>query len=243
MFAYSWHLGLRRKLKDWSTWWPVNVWSNVSWSQEGEDLLLQRILGDKPIGFYIDVGAHHPERFSNTCLFYRRGWKGINIDSNEDSIKLFRRRRPRDINVCATVHKDVSPAEFVRWRDSALDGIDNGLQINRPALTSEEPSARVRVWPRLLREILEENMPANTPIDFLSVDVEGEELAVLASNDWAKYRPRYVLVEETAQHYLARNPGSVRDFLEELDYRLIAMTLNTQFYELSNPSTEVLMNH
>ena len=48
-----------------------------SYSQEGEDRVLSSLLfklhGAKHIkdGFYVDVGAHHPYRFSNTCLFYR----------------------------------------------------------------------------------------------------------------------------------------------------------------------------
>ena len=50
-----------------------------SYAQEGEDLLLERILGKQGKGFYVDVGAHHPVRFSNTFLFYKRGWRGINI--------------------------------------------------------------------------------------------------------------------------------------------------------------------
>lgn len=70
-----------------------------SYSQEGEDLLLSRIFGDKKDGFYIDVGAHHPFRFSNTYLLYKRGWRGINIDAMPGSMKLFNRFRPRDINI------------------------------------------------------------------------------------------------------------------------------------------------
>jgi len=55
-----------------------------SYSQEGEDLILLRIFEKKRIGFYVDVGSHHPFRFSNTYLFYRLGWRGINIDANQE---------------------------------------------------------------------------------------------------------------------------------------------------------------
>ena len=43
---------------------------NISFSQEGEDLVLQRLIGIKSNGFYVDIGAHHPYRFSNTYKFY-----------------------------------------------------------------------------------------------------------------------------------------------------------------------------
>jgi hypothetical protein len=56
-------------------------YSKKSYSQEGEDMILNRIFEFRNSGFYIDVGAHHPMRFSNTYFFYRKGWRGINIDA------------------------------------------------------------------------------------------------------------------------------------------------------------------
>ena len=56
-----------------------------SYSQEGEDMILRRIFGDKRLGFYVDVGAHDPRRFSNTYYFYKRGWRGINIEPRPGS--------------------------------------------------------------------------------------------------------------------------------------------------------------
>lgn len=55
------------------TW---DQWHQRSWSQEGEDLILRRIFENKNTGFYVDVGAHHPKRFSNTIFF---------IDTQDDS--------------------------------------------------------------------------------------------------------------------------------------------------------------
>ncbi len=70
-----------------------------SYSQEGEDMVLRRLFEQKTVGYYVDVGAHHPKRFSNTYYFYKRGWRGINIDAMPGSMKLFNKMRPRDINV------------------------------------------------------------------------------------------------------------------------------------------------
>ena len=53
---------------------------NCSYSQEGEDMVLARYLEGQKNGFYVDVGAHHPFRFSNTYHFYLKGWHGVNID-------------------------------------------------------------------------------------------------------------------------------------------------------------------
>ena len=56
----------------------LNLFRNESFSQEGEDLILKRLfdhLKPNDKGFYIDIGAHHPVRFSNTYLFYRKNFQ------------------------------------------------------------------------------------------------------------------------------------------------------------------------
>ena len=68
-------------------------------SQNGEDLILNRLLENKSNGFFVDVGAHHPVRFSNTYLSYLNGWNGINIDAMPNSMMIFDKIRPRDINI------------------------------------------------------------------------------------------------------------------------------------------------
>ncbi len=45
-------------------------------------LILRRLFEGQKQGFYVDIGAHHPFRFSNTCYFHRRGWTGLNVDPN-----------------------------------------------------------------------------------------------------------------------------------------------------------------
>mgnify|MGYP000559873290 CR=1 FL=1 len=48
---------------------------------------------------------------------------------------------------------------------------------------------------RPLSQILDENLPTERTIDFMSVDVEGLDLDVLRSSNWAKYRPKFLLAE------------------------------------------------
>src|SRR5665213_3547525 len=73
-----------------------------SYAQEGEDLILAGffggLIGMRP-GFFVDVGAHHPWRLSNTYFFYIRGWTGINIDAMPGSMREFDAHRPKDINI------------------------------------------------------------------------------------------------------------------------------------------------
>lgn len=39
------------------------------YSQEGEDMIFRRLFEHQEKDFYVDVGAHHPFRFSNTYFF------------------------------------------------------------------------------------------------------------------------------------------------------------------------------
>src|SRR5579859_5417889 len=78
---------------------PVHRDASLSFSQEGEDLVLARMFDTRSGGFYVDVGAHHPTRFSNTYRFYLRGWRGINIDPGASFGAEFARHRPRDVNL------------------------------------------------------------------------------------------------------------------------------------------------
>ena len=74
-----------------------SVFTN-SFSQYGEDVIIDRLLCHKKRGFYIDIGANHPDRFSNTKRFYVKGWSGINIEPNPIIFKKFA-KRTRDVNL------------------------------------------------------------------------------------------------------------------------------------------------
>ena len=77
----------------------LNRSSGISYSQWGEDIIIDNLLGRKKRGFYIDIGAYDPTRFSNTKRFYLRGWRGINVEPDPVRIKKFHKERPGDINL------------------------------------------------------------------------------------------------------------------------------------------------
>ena len=82
------------------------------YSQWGEDKYIDEFFKDKKVGFYFDIGAFHPIKYSNTCLLYKKGWRGINIDANKTSIDLFNIARPEDLNICAAISDKNSDIDF-----------------------------------------------------------------------------------------------------------------------------------
>ncbi len=84
-------------------WWAplrLNRHSSLysSHSQFGEALVVRPLLDEGSPGFYVEAGARHPVYCSNTCHFYRRGWRGINIEAFPGALESFQVLRPRDIN-------------------------------------------------------------------------------------------------------------------------------------------------
>src|SRR5690348_7062421 len=71
----------------------------ISYSQNFEDVMLDRALRHVPAGVYIDVGAWHPDLDSVTRHFYEKGWSGINIEPVPEHCELLARARARDINL------------------------------------------------------------------------------------------------------------------------------------------------
>jgi len=201
-----------------------------SYSQEGEDLILQRIVENKNMGFYIDVGAHHPFRFSNTYLFYLKGWRGINIDATPGSMKLFNKFRKRDINLEVGISEKESELTYYMFNDPALNTFDENLAKKRNGKNGYYVVKKlpVKVYP--LFKILEEYLPEGQKIDFLTIDVEGKDFEALKSNNWYKYRPRLVLVEILSSSIEETLENPIYLFMKENGYYLSAKTFNTCFF-------------
>ena len=65
-----------------------------SYAQNKEDLILEKLLPNK--GRYLEIGAYHPTRLSNTYRFYKKGWRGSVIEPNPEIKEKFLESRPRD---------------------------------------------------------------------------------------------------------------------------------------------------
>ena len=117
MIRNDWLRCVGRWLRD-----RLPIGGRLSYAQEGEDLVLARILGTNTSpGFFVDVGAHHPTRFSNTYYFYRRGWRGINVDALPGTASLFQRARPRDVTVECGVGAQAGVMTYFVFNEPALN--------------------------------------------------------------------------------------------------------------------------
>lgn len=201
-----------------------------SYSQEGEDLVLSRLFENQRHGFYVDIGAHHPFRFSNTYVLSQRGWWGINVDPNPQAMQLFKRLRRRDINLAVGVAEQAGSLRYFQFNEPALNTFDERLARRREVRDGYQliVSTLVPVLP--LRQILEQHMPQGQAIDVLSVDAEGCDLTVIRSNDWDRFRPYCVLVETLQSSLAALETNETHQYLSACGYELFAKTVNTFMY-------------
>jgi FkbM family methyltransferase len=203
----------------------------VAYSQEGEDLILNRAMGEKKNGFYIDIGAHHPVRFSNTYFFYKKGWRGINVDAMPGSMKAFNLLRPKDTNIEAAISSDVKELNYYVFNEPALNGFSKELSEQRTAIKEYRIEKVIPIKTTTLASIVEKYVPQNQPIDFLTVDVEGLDLEVLKTANWKNFRPKYILIEILGKNFEEILKSEISVFLKEQNYSLFAKAINTCFFE------------
>lgn len=200
------------------------VFSQKAYSQEGEDLILQNIFSNLDKGFFVDVGAHHPFRFSNTYLFYKRGWRGINIDATPGGMDMFRMYRSGDKNIELAISNSNKKINYYIFDEPALNGFSEKISIERDKNTKYKIKNITKLTPQKLSFVLDKYLPKGKQIDFMSIDVEGFEYQVLLSNNWKKYIPRYLIVEILENEIQDLPKNKICKFLKDRNYIIIAVT-------------------
>lgn len=211
---------------------PAYKHANTSYAQEGEDMIINRFFEHKKKGFYVDVGAHHPFRFSNTCFFYKKGWTGINIDPLPSAAPLFNKYRKRDVNIQKGVSLKEEPLLYYAFTEPAYNTFNEAKAneyLNAKLVSPDVRKIKIDTVP--LRKILDEHVAPGTTIDFLTIDTEGLEMEVLMSNDWDKYQPTIIILESHIIEIEKYLNSELDLFMKNLGYTLVAKSYYSYFYQ------------
>lgn len=199
----------------------------ITYAQHREDVVLARAFKGQRTGFYVDVGAYHPVVSSVSCHFHRLGWRGINIEPGE-VFQAFQVERPDAINLRVVVSDHDGEIDFSEFPAdiASASNVDGKFPDD---LIGRAGSQRVTRLPcRTLASILAEHAPAT--IDFMSIDVEGHEGAVIRGNDWARFRPRVLVVEATQPNSRLPSHQEWEPYLLDRDYLLAQFDGLNRFY-------------
>ena len=214
-------------------------YSEKFYSQEGEDMVLKKLLKSQKKGFYIDIGAHHPKRFSNTFYFYKKGWNGINIDAMPGSMEIFRKKRPRDINLEIAVSDKAEILNYYAFDEPAINGFSDELSSERESEGISRVLFKKKIKTVTLADVLEKFLPKSQQIDFMSIDVEGLDFNVLKSNNWEKYRPEFILIELLNNDFDDIFKNEIYCFLNKKAYKIVAKLDNTVIFKSNLLSSKV----
>jgi FkbM family methyltransferase len=208
------------------TWGPfLNAWDrtkfdhdfSVSYSQGGEDLALLQLL-KKTNGRYLDIGAHHPDRFSNTRLLYDRGWSGVNVEANPSLISAFNERRPRDLTLWACVGSE-KEFRFTIFQEPALSTSNKDWK-EKFLSESQEIFEEIEVKGVTLHELIVKYFHEGD-LDLLLVDAEGSDFDVISSGNFGdlprNLLPNWIVVETPRPVEAALNEATVR-YLQDHGY-------------------------
>ncbi|WP_246217144.1 FkbM family methyltransferase [Paraburkholderia panacisoli] len=192
------------------------------YSQYGEDAVLREIISPTfNNGVYVDVGAYHPIKFSNTYALYRRGWRGINIDMDPVKIDAFKLARSDDTNVCAAISNEKATRQAYSF---SAYGLTSTIEPAEAARRTDSPVSVRNVETTTLDDVLENSCYSTREIDLLSIDAEGHDYQVLRSIDINKYRPKIVIVESTLMSINDIMKSEIYRYLVDHDYRLAGWT-------------------
>jgi len=167
----------------------------IGYAQNGEDIVLLRCFEGQVSGVWVDVGANHPVNDSVTKNFSDLGWTGVNIEPVRTFFDELVLQRPADANVLAAVSDETGGLVF-HQNLSNLDLSTFDEELSRVYRERGDQLVELEVPIRRLDDICEEHIPGRS-IDFLKVDTEGHEAAVLRSHDFKRFPVRVLLAEAT----------------------------------------------
>jgi FkbM family methyltransferase len=200
----------------------------ISYAQNFEDVMIARLFDADYRGFYIDIGAAHPDYLSVTRHFYNHGWSGINVEPALRFYEMLCADRPKDINLRCAIGNEPGLATFYEIPKCTENSTLERSVADRLA-AAELPSTPHEIEVVRLADLCDLHINERT-IDFLKIDVEGGELGVLQSGDWERFRPRLVIVEATVVNSTEENWQTWEPILTGTNYHKVWFDGLNNFY-------------
>ncbi len=208
---------------------PAFMFKNISFSQTGEDIIVEIILNT--IGYtkninYCDIGANSPWKLSNTAKFYfknKRDYTGVLVEPDPFLAKFLKSKRKNDIIVNKGIksqEEDLTELDFFIMDSKTLNTFSNEEASYYESLgykVNEVKSVEVVDINSLF-----ESYFINKQIHFLSIDVEGLDYQILKSLDFKRFKPICICIETI---------NFVTEGMAQKDDRIINFLLSNGYFE------------
>lgn len=192
-------------------------------SQFNEDTYINSFFEKDYKGKFVDLGCFHPTRDNNTFQFYKKKWKGINVDLNPITIELFNFYRSNDINInCAISDKKTLKKMYFVDDFSPLNTLDiNHLKfLKKNFLFKNKDFKEKKIKTENINNILKKHK--FDKVDFLNIDLEGLEYEVIKSINFKKYKIKLICVEILDHNKLSKNKSKkILGILKKNDFKFL----------------------
>jgi FkbM family methyltransferase len=209
----------------------------ISYAQNLEDVVLDRVFKDIKIGFYIDLGASDSTLDSVTRHFYENGWSGLNIEPNPVNFTSLQRDRPRDKNLNVAVGETKGKQKFYSVLGNGLSTLDPNLglstldpNLGEQYLQEFPASETIEVETLTVDDVIKESAVESTVVHFLKIDVEGYETIVLRNWRFDKVKPWVIVVEATQPRTQSPTHQLWEKFLTKAGYNFVYADGLNRFY-------------
>jgi FkbM family methyltransferase len=195
-------------------------------SQLGQDkYVIQNIYKNKKNGFFVDVGASHGLKLSNTYLLEKDfGWDGICVEPNPNFYSKLIKNRSAKCTPHAAYSSSGETLEFT------IAGVLSGIQSHVDYHKSVVKNPTIQVTTKTLTDILDE-FGAPLFIEYLSLDTEGSELEVLKGINFDKYAFGFMTIEH---NWVEPRRTEIRDLLLTKGYNFCCEVRHDDYYIYNN---------
>jgi len=182
---------------------PIPEYARLSFSQQGEDIVLFHALRDVmkiENATYMDVGAAHPRKSNNTYLLHWNGCHGVLVEPNPMFAKMCRDERPKDIVIEAGIGvTETTEADYYEIKGNPMLNTFSPDQVKELQKgKTEDVVEKVRKMPLLsINKVIEQHLGGKSP-DLLSTDVEGLDYDIIKTLDLSRFRPAVICAEDVA---------------------------------------------
>ena len=209
-----------------------------SHSSYGEDALLngvmkrlswimQKNLFEK--NTYIDIGAYHPIKESNTYFLYKHGWFGTLVEPNSYMNVLTHELRPNDILLNYAV--DIEEGEKTFYMFGNVDSsntLSKEFADRKQKSQATDVSWTAQVPTKTINQIITHHISyfGSAPF-FMNIDIEGLDFEVIKTYSHDVRIPFIMIEDDSIDPF---NSSPIRKFMEEKKYAPIATTFLTTIY-------------
>ncbi len=204
-----------------------------TFAQCGEDIIIKFLFESLQIekGFYLDIGANDPVKYSNTCLLYKMGWSGVNVDPQAGAIKKFNAQRKRDVNLQVGIGSTSGEFNLNIFSPDTLSTFDDDIARRYESL-GHKLVRQEKMTLMTLKDLMS-TVHFKGEVDLLSLDIEGGEMSVIHQFAQLQVLPK-VIICETINYspdirLSQKNESLIKEILEK-GYSVFADTyINTIF--------------